>query len=116
MRAFHLAASAIRRIESLAKTERNNRADGNPIMYSDARQWWSDGDATASEPSRNVRRKANGGMAVGEATWPEINAIQVTIASFLGGTAIVAFSGAFDAADGQPAITPAVKCEALEGL
>src|SRR5258707_4682494 len=55
-------------------------------------------------------------MAVGEAMWPEINAMQVTIASFLAGTAIVAVSGSFDAADGQPAITPAVKCEALVGL
>src|SRR5260370_7533270 len=85
------------------------------MRYSDARQWWSDGDATASEPSRNVRRKAKGGMAVGEAMWPEINAMQVTIASFLAGTAIVAFSGASDAADGQPPITPAVKSNAPEG-
>ena len=35
---------------------------------------------------------------------------------FLASTAVVAFSGASDAADGQPAITPAVKCEALVGL
>jgi hypothetical protein len=48
--------------------------------------------------------------------WPEINAIQVTVASFLAGTAIVAFSAASDAADGQPAIKPAIKCEALVGL
>ncbi len=53
---------------------------------------------------------------MGEAMWPEINAIRVTIASFLAGMAVVAFSGASDAADGQPAITPAVKCEVLVGL
>src|SRR5260370_39236895 len=86
------------------------------MRYSDARQWWSDGDATAAEPSRNVRRKAKGGMAVGEAMWPEINAMRVTIASFLADTALVSHSGASAAADGQPAITPAGKCEALEHL
>jgi hypothetical protein len=55
-------------------------------------------------------------MAVGEAMWPEINAMRVAVASFLAGTAIVAFSSASNAADGQPTITPAVKCEALVGL
>jgi feruloyl esterase len=55
-------------------------------------------------------------MATREAIWQEISAIQVAIASFLVCTALVAFSVASDAADGQPAITPAVKCEALVGL
>jgi pimeloyl-ACP methyl ester carboxylesterase len=54
-------------------------------------------------------------MAVGDAMQPQVRAMQVTIASFLAGTAIVAFSSASAAADGQP-ITPAVKCEALVGL
>jgi pimeloyl-ACP methyl ester carboxylesterase len=55
-------------------------------------------------------------MAGGEAVWRKISAMQVTIASLLTGTAIVAFSGASGAAEGQQAITPSVKCEALVGL
>ena len=53
---------------------------------------------------------------MGEAMWLQIRTIQVAIASVLASTAIVAFSGVSDAADTQPAITPAVKCEALVGL
>src|SRR5215475_4851924 len=84
--------------------------------YCGARQ----GGATAPPPrpkrSGKVRRKGKGQMALGEAMWRKINPMQITIASFLAGTAIVAFSAALNAADGQPAITPAVRCEALVGL
>ena len=55
-------------------------------------------------------------MAAGEAMWLKISAIRLTIASFLTGTALAAFSGAADAAEGQGAIAPSVKCEALAGL
>jgi feruloyl esterase len=47
--------------------------------------------------------------------WLQISAIQVTIASVLASAATVAFSAVSDAADGQGAITPAAKCEALVG-
>jgi hypothetical protein len=43
---------------------------------------------------------------MGEAMWPKVSAIQVTIASLLTGTAIVAFSGACGAAEAQQAVRP----------
>jgi hypothetical protein len=44
------------------------------------------------------------------------SAVRVIKASLLAGTAVVVLWGAAAAADDQPAITPAVKCEALAGL
>jgi pimeloyl-ACP methyl ester carboxylesterase len=55
-------------------------------------------------------------MVAGEAMWLQISVIRAAIAFFLAGTAVVAFSGASEPAEGEPAIAPAVKCEALVGV